>query len=419
MLRSSETWIRSGGDAALEQRLRRAYRIMISGPQTNADGRGGVEASAAGRASARLRPCPPHPAPRRRRSTCDGGGVRASARARSRRAGRRACARRRGGRRRRTSPAARGAWTTTGRSGASPIPPATTTTSAPADVGDRPGGAERAAHAEHVAGARSRRSPRSPRRRARTVSTSGPAQRPLTEIGTSPIAEGVDHHELARRDSRRLAREPARASSVHVSARLLRASRGRRRAAGTIGPARRELSDAVAIDVEQSEPRPLQPLDEHLREALHQVVAERRVVVALAAQAAPSNAVARTSERRARRSASGTAGRATTSRRSRPPRSSRSSRAPRRARAARSRPCRDGRRRTSSAASPSRKIDLARSKRTFEAQPARSASCSRSMPAKNGTSARISSSRLAIAPPIVRADRGDLLGDVDRRPGTT
>ena len=44
-------------------------------------------------------------------------------------------------------------------------------------------------------------------------------------------------------------------------------------------------SDAVAIDIQQPQPSPLQSFQENLREALHQVVAERRVVVALAAQA--------------------------------------------------------------------------------------------------------------------------------------
>src|SRR5580765_5285744 len=42
---------------------------------------------------------------------------------------------------------------------------------------------------------------------------------------------------------------------------------------------------AVAIDVEQSEACPLQAFDQHLREAAHQVVAQRRIVVALLAQA--------------------------------------------------------------------------------------------------------------------------------------
>src|ERR1041385_4357326 len=72
-------------------------------------------------------------------------------------------------------------------------------------------------------------------------------------------------------------------ASVQVSA----VSRSRRRTtkgSGANGPCACSASAAVAIDVEKSEPRPLQALDQHLREAAHQVVSESRVVVALLAQ---------------------------------------------------------------------------------------------------------------------------------------
>ena len=54
---------------------------------------------------------------------------------------------------------------------------------------------------------------------------------------------------------------------------------------GVIAPAGAGSAAAVAIDVEESEAGPLEPLDQHLREAAHQLVAERRVGLALLAQA--------------------------------------------------------------------------------------------------------------------------------------
>src|SRR5205823_1913320 len=65
-----------------------------------------------------------------------------------------------------------------------------------------------------------------------------------------------------------------------------------------------------------------------------------------------------------------------------------------------------------SAASPSRKSTSPSPKRTFEAQPARSVSCSGSSPAKTGTSRR-TASIVSIAS-LRGADRAELLGHVDR-----
>src|SRR5580765_5417400 len=59
-----------------------------------------------------------------------------------------------------------------------------------------------------------------------------------------------------------------------------------RNGAGTSGPgARGSAIAAVAIDVEESKARPLEALDQHLREAAHQLVADGRVVLALLPQA--------------------------------------------------------------------------------------------------------------------------------------
>ena len=80
------------------------------------------------------------------------------------------------------------ACSTTGRSGASPIPPATTTTSPPAAASTGQDDAERAAQPEHRA--RLRGADRARHRADRAHGQHdrpGPAGGPLTEIGTSPI----------------------------------------------------------------------------------------------------------------------------------------------------------------------------------------------------------------------------------------
>src|SRR3954452_22239887 len=75
-------------------------------------------------------------------------------------------------------------------------------------------------------------------------------------------------------------------SSVHES--WVSGRRRRTRwATGTIGPAARaaSVSGDEAIHVEQPQPRRLQSLHDDLGEALHELVAESRVLLALAAQA--------------------------------------------------------------------------------------------------------------------------------------
>src|SRR5664279_5347911 len=74
-------------------------------------------------------------------------------------------------------------------------------------------------------------------------------------------------------------------SSVHVSW-SSRRRRVTRNGTGAIGPGAswRSVCAVVAIYVQEPHPRPLEPLDHHLCETGHQVVAETRVCFALAAQ---------------------------------------------------------------------------------------------------------------------------------------
>src|SRR5581483_12382670 len=71
---------------------------------------------------------------------------------------------------------------------------------------------------------------------------------------------------------------------VHVSAVSPRRATTRN-GRGAVTPCPCSATSAVAIEVEEPEARPLQPLDQHLREPGGQVVAELRVVVALLPQA--------------------------------------------------------------------------------------------------------------------------------------
>src|SRR5512133_2555113 len=73
-------------------------------------------------------------------------------------------------------------------------------------------------------------------------------------------------------------------ASVHVS-RVSRSRRATTNGTGANAPHGASAAAAIAIDIEQSKTRPLQPLHQHLRKAAHQVVAEGRVVVALLPQA--------------------------------------------------------------------------------------------------------------------------------------
>ena len=86
-------------------------------------------------------------------------------------------------------------------------------------LGQRPGGAERPAHARARRRARRRRAPRSPRRRRARCARAAPSSpMPLTEIGASPDAERVEHRELAGGEARRRPRASAGSRrSVHVS----------------------------------------------------------------------------------------------------------------------------------------------------------------------------------------------------------
>ena len=243
-------------------------------------------------------------------------------------------------------------------------------------LGDRPGRAERAAQAEHAA-----RLGRADRLghgadgadRLHDAALADPAAADGDRHLADP--ERVEHHELPGPDDRRLAASRARASAS--TCRRSRCTRSRTtNGAGTSAPRQaRAQAVAVAIDVEQPEPRPLEPLDHHLREALHQLVAERRVVVALSAQAGAVEGRSRAPPTaRARRNASGTAGRATTSRPPRRPRSSRSSSPPRLGTCVSSATLPSRTTKKASAGSPSRKSMSPASKRTFGAQPASSAS---------------------------------------------
>src|SRR5262245_26239803 len=71
--------------------------------------------------------------------------------------------------------------------------------------------------------------------------------------------------------------------TVHVSA--VSCSRAERRyGRGVSAPSSCGSAVAVTIDVEKPESSPLQALDQHLRDPAHQLVAERRIGLALAAQ---------------------------------------------------------------------------------------------------------------------------------------
>ena len=276
------------------------------------------------------------------------------------------------------------------------MPPATITTSRPSASSTGQWLPNGPRTPSIVARLGARRSPRVAAPTARTVCTSrsGAAGSPLIEIGTSPGAERVQHVELARARTR--ARRPVERLELERPgvARLLAAS-GDAKALRHHRPcgARRGCSQAGsadAIDVEQPQPRRLQALDDHLREAPHQLVAELVVGLALAAQA---GAVERDQRRvrpaRGRRTPSGRAGTATTSRAGRRRAASRRHRVARRARASRAPPRRAGSRRRRRPARP-------RGTGTRPAVEARVASRSRR------------SARAARAPgPRTRGDLGD------------
>ena len=197
----------------------RAKRIMISGPQTNAVAAPGRSARRR-RASATTPTLPSQPASARVDGDVDLESCAASARAPSGRAGRRACGCRRAARPRRSrARCASDAGRATGRSGARPMPPATITTSPPGRLLDRPGVAERPAHAEHRARARAAQiaSVTAPDRahgvHERPAGVAGDRDRHLAD------PEGVEHRELAgrRRERRRPRRARARASTCRAS----------------------------------------------------------------------------------------------------------------------------------------------------------------------------------------------------------
>ena len=143
----------------------------------------------------------------------------ASARARAGRAARRASGRRRGRRRCRSARGARAAWWIAGRSGASPIPPATITTSPPSAVGERPGGAERPAHAHASPGpTRAQRRRRRPDRADRVHVR----QRRSTRDRHLAGPERVEHRELAGRE----AGQPSAPRPARARASRCRRSRG-------------------------------------------------------------------------------------------------------------------------------------------------------------------------------------------------
>ena len=347
MFRSSETWIRSGATPRARSACDREAHHHLR-PADERDRRGGIEARA-GISFGTTPTFPPTRRPARRPS-------RTSAPphppARRDTAGRRASAPRRAppscpyaGSPRERVQDDRPEWREADPAGDDDHV-------GPRRVVDRPRRAERPTQAEHGSRPRSRRSLPSPRPRLAPSARSGLAVAAADRDRHLADAEDVDHHELARLDRRCIARRRARGSASRC--RRSRASaRARRTSAGPSARAGRSSGAAVAIDVQQPQPRPLQSLDEHLRESFHQLVAERRILVALAAQA--RSVEGRRADRRterARRSASGTAGTATTSRSPRPPRSSRSSRRRAQARASRSPRSRRGRRRTRPPARP-------------------------------------------------------------------
>ena len=220
------------------------------------------------------------------------------------------------------------------------MPPATITRSPPTALFDRPGIPVRPSHAEHRA--RLGRADRlghgsdgAHRLDERPARRAGDRDRDLAD------PEGVEHRELARRDRDRLAvhrleLERPRVVGLRLPGHDAERPRGHPPAGSSDGA-------AVAIDVQKTEPRPLQALDEHLR----------RIATSGRSRARGRPRTCRAGTRRrkplparprppARRTASGTAGRATTSRRRRPPRSSRSSpaRAPGRTSTSATLPCR-------------------------------------------------------------------------------
>ena len=149
---------------------------------------------------------------------------------------------------------------------------------------DRPAVPERPAHADDVArraGAerlrhRADRADRVHERRARLRHVAARRDRHLAD------AEGVEHGELARPDRIDRTRRPARArASSCRGSRAVSARRGTAAASSRRVAAVTSLT-AVAIDVHQLEARGLETGDEHLREAVEQVVAERGIVLALA-----------------------------------------------------------------------------------------------------------------------------------------
>ena len=163
---------------------------------------------------------------------------------------------------------------------------------------------------------------------ARTVCPSAPARSPppLTEIGTSPGAEGVEHRELAGAES-----------ADAVTAGGLQLERpGVRQVLALVGD---DVGDGqhrvgghsarsdVSVDVEQPHPGRLQALHDHRDEPPHQLVAERGVLVGTCRAGRPRRRRPRAPCRaHGRRGARGTAAPATTSRAGHRRRSSRSSR---------------------------------------------------------------------------------------------
>ena len=196
-----------------------------------------------------------------------------------------------------------------------------------------------------------------------------------------------------------------------------------RNGTGAIGPARwsAQSGAVVAIDVQEPKPRRLEPVDHHLRETRHQVVAETRGPSRTSRAGRRRRSSSRGREKaRARRSASGTAGRATTSRRPRQARASRSSTAPRgRRRTSPARRCRGAGGRTCRLVAVAEEHLARPRKRTFDAAAGDQLSSSALRPWKTRTSLRQSLQSSPSSPPLGRADRRQLLGhvDPDRAPG--
>ena len=215
---------------------------------------------------------------------------------------------------------------------------------------------------------------------------------------------GRDHRAVP---DQRLELERPGVDGVLLASRHAERRRASLRRARASWPQRRST---VAVEIEQAKACPLEALDHHLREAAHQLVAERGVALAFTAQAGAVEAGGAHGRRApGRRSASGTARRATTSRAPRRPRSSRSHRAARRderlerdaAVADDVEACRPGRPRGRGA----RRRRSGRSRRSR-----RSARAGRpSRPANRGTAAMRLSSCLHRRPPSGRADRGRAL----------